>query len=321
MAQAEATRLDLEQQSRMLFEVWPVTPMPFLGFRTPEQAARDGQFAIPLRAALCQYEQHRELAKAGVDFATLRARLKVEAEPAIDPSTVDIARLPMARLADVPADRLDDARLVLFHRRARRAMIAEAMEAAARAIVDRPGLFEKGQVEPISVYADLASLAAGQGRMDQAQSWLQLGRQAESPSRRAANAPVWDMIEVRLRARAEPPESWVPELAIVMERYGQDPSASQVLLRNLVEMGLVRMSPNPDNPEDVLLDSRPLQAVLAEYGPRVTTASGRLGVSATKPDLWTPGGPASGSGGALWTPGSAANQPPGDKPKLIIPGR
>ncbi len=130
------------------------------------------------------------------------------------------------------------------------------------------------------------------------------------------------MIEVRLKARSERPEVWVPELAIVLERYGQDPNANQVILMNLVELGLVRISPNPDNPEDILLDSRPLQAVLAEYGPRVTTASGRLGVSATKPDLWTPGGPASGSGGGLWTPGSGTgNQPPGEKPKLIIPGR
>ncbi len=134
----------------MLRDVWPATPMPYLGFRTPEQAAKDGNAAIPLRAALCQYEQDRELAKAGLDFAALRARLKVEPEPAIDPSTVDLARLPLARLVAVPADRLDDDRLVLFYRRARRAMITDAMEAAARAIVARPHLFEKGQVDPVS---------------------------------------------------------------------------------------------------------------------------------------------------------------------------
>ena len=131
------------------------------------------------------------------------------------------------------------------------------------------------------------------------------------------------MIEVRLKARSERPEAWVPELAVVLERYAQDPSANQVILMNLVEMGLVRMAPNPDNPEDILLDSRPLQAVLAEYGPRVTTASGRLGVSATKPDLWTPGGPAAGVRRRPLDPRLRApgDPPGGDKPKLIIPGR
>jgi hypothetical protein len=61
---------------------------------------------------------------------------------------------------------------------------------------------------------------------------------------------------------------------------------------------------------------------MAEYGPRVTTASGRLGVSATKGGLWTPGGPSAGGGG-IWTPGSETAPTPGggDKPRLIIPGR
>ena len=322
MEPSEAERIDGEQRVRMLRDVWPVTPMPYLGSRTPEQAARDGNAAIPLRAALCQYEQDRHLEKAGLDFNALRARLKVEPEPAVDPSTVDVARLPLARLAAVPADRLDDDRLVLLYRRARRAMIVVPMEAAARAIVARPALFEKGQLDSVSVYSDLASIAAARGDGDEARSWLAQGRQADSPARRGPNAPLWDMVEVRLKARSERPEAWVPELAIVLERYAQDPAANQIILMNLVEIGLVRLSPNPDNPEDILLDSRPLQAVLAEYGPRVTTSSGRLGVSATKPDLWTPGGPASGSGGALWTPGGGAgNQSPGDKPKLIIPGR
>ena len=110
---------------------------------------------------------------------------------------------------------------------------------------------------------------------------------------------------------------------MVLERHATDPTANQIILMNLIEMGLMRMGPNPDNPDDILLDSRPLQSVLAEYGPRVTTASGRLGVSATKNELWTPGGPSAGGGGALWTPGSDAGaaSPAGGKSKLILPGR
>jgi len=323
MDPSQAERLDREQRARMLRDVWPATPMPYLGFRTPEKAARDGNAATALRAALCQYEQDGDLERDGLlDFAALRARLKVEPEPAIDPATADLARLCLARLASVPADRLDDDQLLLLYHRARSAMIAGAMEAAARAIIARPALFERGKCNPVPVYSDLASLASARGGMDEALSWIARGRQADSPARRGPNAPLWDMIEVRLKARSERPEVWVPELAVVLERHAQEPSSNQVILMNLVEMGLIRMGPNPDNPDDILLDSRPLQAVLAEYGPRVTTASGRLGVSATKPEVWTPGGPASGSGGALWTPGSgAANPPAGDKPKLIFPGR
>ena len=100
----EATRLDLEHRVQMIRDRWPITPSPTLGFRTPEQAAGDPQFAITLRATLCQFEQERQIREAGLDFAALRARLKIDPEPAIDPATVDIARLPLARLIAVPAD-------------------------------------------------------------------------------------------------------------------------------------------------------------------------------------------------------------------------
>ena len=112
-------------------------------------------------------------------------------------------------------------------------------------------------------------------------------------------------------------------MAILLERYGQDPQANQIILMSLVEMGLVRVLPNPDNRGEILLDTRPLQAMLAEYGPRVTTASGRLGVSAAKPEIWTPGATAPGGGGGIWTPGAGPpsagrRQAPADRPRLVI---
>ena len=322
MSREEVERLNGEKQAQILREVWPETPMPYLNFRTPAQAARDGNAEVPLRAALLQHEQGRGPAK-GFDFGPLRERLGIPAEPAVDAETIDVDRLPLARFEQVDPAKLADEKLVRYLERARRAMLIGPIEAAARAIIDRPALLGQGQVDSVSIHADLASFADARGDRAEAQSWIDRGRQADSPARRAQNAPLWDMIEVRLKARADRPETWVPELAVVMERYAGDQVANQVILMNLVEMGLVRMEPNPDSREDILLDSRPLQALLAEYGPRVTTSSGRLGVSATRPEVWTPGGPGSGSGGALWTPGSAAGPAPGgaEKPKLIIPGR
>jgi len=90
-----------------------------------------------------------------------------------------------------------------------------------------------------------------------------------------------------------------------------------------MDMGLVQMTPSPDRPGDFLVDTRALQALIAEYGPRITTASGQLGVSAAKGALWTPGASSEGPGGGLWTPGSGSPAAPAgpDKPRLIIPGR
>ncbi len=66
---------------------------------------------MPLRAAVFQFELGRERWREGFDFAALRARLRIPAEPAVDPETADVDSLNLARLAFVPVDRLSDERL------------------------------------------------------------------------------------------------------------------------------------------------------------------------------------------------------------------
>src|SRR5262249_6336399 len=140
----------------------------------------------------------------------------------------------------------------------------------------------------VPVFADLAHLALTVRARDEAMAWLDRGRRDEPAHLRAQNALRWDMAEIRLLARAEPPETWVPRLAVALERHAEDKSAGTEFLSTLMDMGLLRTVPHPDRPGEILLDSRPLQALLAEYGPRVTTAAGQLGVSATSGGIWTP---------------------------------
>ncbi|MBV8606505.1 MAG: tetratricopeptide repeat protein [Singulisphaera sp.] len=315
----EVVRLDREQGALLIRETWPKTPMPFLGGRTPLQAAGDGDAVVPLRAAVSRLERTREPWRDLVDFAALRATLGLEPEPAIDPETVDIGRLHLARLALVPVERLDDDRLAALYTRARRAMITDVLERAARAMVDRPAAQTRAGVDPSAVHSDLVMLTARRGETAEAFTWIRRGRQADPASRRAANAPMWDMLEVRLRAQTEEPGTWVPELAVILERHGENPEANQMIMLNLMEMGLINVAPNPDRPDDILVDARALQMLLTEYGPKVTTATGRLGVSATRGGIWTPGSET--GGGGIWTPGSGAggSSAGGEKPKLIIP--
>jgi len=320
---AEVRRLTDEQQSALIRDVWPKTSLPYLGGRTPLKAAEAGDAVVPLRAALCQIERQQELSRSPVDLAALRATLKAPAEPEVEPSTFDPEVLPPARYAYVPVDRLDDEDLLDYYEVARTMMLPGPLERAARALAGRQPLIDGGRVAALTVYSELANAAASRDEPAEAMRWVEAGRKAEPPADRPKTAASWDMLEVGLRARSEPPEVWVPELAVVLERYREDAAASQALVLNLLEMGLVRMAPNPDNPQDYLLDPRPLQALMAEFGPRVTTASGQLGVAATKGGLWTPASEAGASPGGIWTPGSAAPAAPGspDKPKLIIPGR
>lgn len=326
----QARRLTHEQGAHLLREVWPNTPNPSLRNKTPLEAAAAGDAEVPLRAALVLFEQSRETWRVGFDFIEQRARLGLAPEPAIDPSTVDLATLHLARLVDVPADKLTDEALATLYRRAGGAGLLEAIEHAAKELAARPGALERAGIDSIRIYMDLASIAAANNQNAEATALIERGRLADPPSKRARNAPSWDMFEIRLRTRTEPPETWVPEIAVIIDRYRSDPESSQVVMMSLIDMGLIQMVPNPDRSGDVLLDSRPLQEIMSQYGPRVTTASGRLGVSAAKPEIWTPGGPAGSGSGALYIPGGGGgsggtSSPPSTQPggpsKLILPGR
>ncbi len=319
----EYRRLTDEEQSRIIREVWPETKLPYLGGRTPRQAAAAGDAVVPLRAACCQFEWQQQGSRSPVDIAALRAMLGIPPEPEVDPTSVDPATLPLARFAYVPADRLDDETLLAFAQVAREMMLVGPLERADRALAARPHLIESGKIPALAVFSSLALNAAGRHEFDEAFRWVEEGRRVEPAADRPRTAPAWDLLEIRIRARREDPEAWVPELAVVLERYRDNAEASQALMLSLLEMGLLRMAPNPDNPQEMMIDPRPLQMILSEFGPRVTTASGELGISATKGGIWTPGAEAGGSSGGLWTPGSASPAAPGgpDKPKLIIPGR
>lgn len=112
-------------------------------------------------------------------------------------------------------------------------------------------------------------------------------------------------------------------LAAAMDRHAGSAEAGPIIVSNLVGMGLLRVESNPNDPNEPIMDSRPLMAVLSQYGPRITTSTGELGVSASRGGIWTPGSEP-GSSGGIWTPGSSTGGPqpgPEKKPRLIIPGR
>jgi hypothetical protein len=327
----EVARLTREQGAWLIREAWPRTPMAYLGGRTPQAAAAAGDAEVPLRAAILQHELSPESWRDGIDFAGLRASLGINPEPEVDPETVDIRRLHLARFRFVPVERLSDERLVAFYRRAQRYALLDAAERAVRGLLDRPSAAALGSLEPSALYSGLAFYLAVRGQKDEAMDALRRGRQAEPAATRGANAVRWDMLEMQLRARLEPPESWVPDLAVMLDRYGEDQASNRRMMTGLVEMGLIRLVPRSEQSDEIVIDPRPLQALLAEYGPRVTTASGRLGVAAARGGIWTPGseGGGAGSGGAIWTPGSGnapsspsePGPPGGEKSRLIIPGR
>ena len=316
------------QTAHLINHVWVKTPHRALRRRTPLQAAQAGDAEVPLRATVLRFERtirQSAIASGRMDFEALRRTLKIPPEPSIDPATVDINTVHLARLALVPVDRLDDDKLAAYYRRARQFAIDDALERSALLIVDRPGVLDRPDIGPFSVYSDLAGLAAGDDRLEESAAWIRRGREAGASASKPVHPAAWDLLELRITATQAAPEVWVPAIGVVLDRYQADPRGTQIVLMNLIEMGILELRPNPENPSEMHLDTSKLATLMSRYGPRVTTASGRLGVSATKPAIWTPGSaPGGGAGGGLWTPGSApaaASPPPPGPSKLILPGR
>jgi tetratricopeptide (TPR) repeat protein len=307
----------------ILLDRWANTPMPFLRDRTPTRAARDGDARVPLRSALWQLEVMQAADGLDEPVAELRRRFELPPEPELDPREVDVERVHLSRLGRIAPEALDDQRLLQLYLRARTFFHIAAIDRSARAIADRESLHGRSDVPWVSVFGDLANLALEDGEPARAYAWLEQGRKIDPASRRA-HALRWDLVEVQLKARGETPETWVPLLAALLDRYRGDDAASRTILLTLVEMGIVRTAPHPTDPGKMMIDTRILNALLVEYGPRITTAAGGVPASAGPSGLWTPDAAGAGAGtttpGGIWTPGGTGAGGP-DKPKLIIPGR
>ncbi len=312
LPEEDVERLNREQRAHILGEVWPETPNPALGRRTPIQAARAGDAETALRAALRLLETAES--DGVVDWGQMRARLGVPPEPPIDPRTLDLDRLHLTRWPLIPVAELDDDRLVDLYRRAAGWGLYDARIKAAGVIAERPSLPAASGIDPVELYGGLALAAAARDDRAAAQEWIRRGRQAESTRATPRNLE-WELTEFQVSAVLDGPEVWVPTIVTLLERYRDNPDASSAVLYRLMRLGLVRPVVDPNRPGQILLDMGALDRLIAEYGPRITTAAGDRG------GIWTP--EAARGGAAIWTPGSeAAPAAAGEeRPRLIIPGQ
>jgi tetratricopeptide (TPR) repeat protein len=319
----EVERLNNEQTAHIVRDIWPEVSNPALRWRTPTRAARAGDSPIALRAAIFQLEESPEAWVDLVDWGAFRAKFNLEPEPLIDPEQVDIDELPLSRLSRIPIDRIDDERLLALYRRAREWGVRGVIGRVARLIDARPALMVKGKIEPTTLYGELALDAAGRSDRAQAKHWLDRGVESEPPLKRSANALAWEMIDLQVQMVLDEPEDWVPTLAMILERYRGNQEATSAVILRLINLGLVQVVQDPSRPDQMALDTRVLEHYLSQYGPRVTTASGQLGVAATRGEIWTPesAAGAAGGGAAIWTPGSATPPAAGEsKPSIIVTG-
>jgi hypothetical protein len=316
----QAIKLNHDQFAHLMAEVWPKTPHPNLRGRTPLQTAKAGDSPLALRAAIRLLEQSEEDWCESVDWPQLRQKLQVPPEPPIDLDRLDLDFLHLSRLALIPVQSLDDARLLGLFRHARDWGIRSVTYHCAKQLLDRPNLWSTEQVTALEVYAELALETARRTRSDEPKDWIRRGREADRAAKLHAEPLAWDLLELETRMLIEEPAAWVPFLAVLLEGARGDRESTTKLILQLSELGLVRLASDPKRPGQLAVDTQILEYLLSQYGPRVTTATGELGVAASRNEIWTPESAAPTGSSGIWTPGAPVSAPAADRPRLILPG-
>jgi tetratricopeptide (TPR) repeat protein len=325
LSKPEAERLHREQVAFLISDVWPRTPHPALKKRTPLQTAKAGDSETALRAAVRILELSNSDLHDDNLWNQLREKLPLRAEPVVDLDRTDIDQIHLSRLSLIPLEQIDDDESLALYQRCRTWHVRGMMNRVARFLIaERPALLEKIDVSTTTIYGDLALEAAGNGDRPAAERWLERGRESDSPERRAANAVAWEMLSIHLQMIFDEPTAWVPNLAVLLERSRGSQEATSFIFLRLIELGLIKPVPDPYHPDQMAVDTRVLEHLLKEYGPRVTTATGELGVAARGSSIWTPGAQRAGGGGvksSIWTPTSSPSPAAGEQRKVFIPGQ
>lgn len=321
LTEAEARRLSTESMVEKIQSRWPETPMVYLDGKTPLEAAKSGAFEVPLRAALALFEERAQFWTSAPDWAALRDRLGVPAEPEPDPIDVDIDATHLGRLKLIDPKGLEDDRLTRLYERAHEWGLPSAVTTTAAEIAERRRLLERDGAPLVEVFSDLSLKAASDGDREAALNWITRGREVTPAARRDETAPMWDMLGIQAGMILDQPEAWVPALVAVMDRYESNQTATRFIMSRLVHLGLLQMVSDPERPGGMAVDPTPLYNLIARFGPRVQTVGG---AGASGGGIWTPGSE-TGSGGGIWTPGSGSGSSPagdgGEKPRLILPGQ
>jgi hypothetical protein len=297
-------------------DIWPNTPLGWLGNKTPREAAQVPELKNVLRSALLLNEYATEAAQFEIDLSGLRRELGLEPEPTLEGDGVEIERLPLARLRQVRAESLSTPKLRTLFERALRFSLSIAIQSASAALVARPA--ERDQFDAVPAFRSLIEFARMRADRTAAQEWIGKARRFDADAGVAPERPTWDIVEWQLSFQFDRPEQWAPRLAELMQKFGKNQEASSEMMMTLVRLGLARLVQHPQDPNRVMLDARLLEQILARYASRAASPLDLSPVGGQPGKIWTPGSEAAAGGSPIVLPGQEPAA--AARSKLVIPG-
>jgi hypothetical protein len=269
-----------EQRREILLNVWTTVPNPVFDGKTPRDAAADAAYRIRLLAAVLLLQMARDEPQAVVEFDELRRELNLPDIQPIDPTGIDVARLPVTRLERLMPEKLTDEQLIECYQRSVVCMVYPAIRRLGSQIVGRDSLQGNQDVKMPEVYGSLARVAQDSNR---ALEYLEMARQAAGQTDRSP-AP-WYLAELELRlARGEQGE-FERVLNRLRTKHWHEPGVANAVLGFLKRLQTTAGEPPAGQPAAVPDD--------ADFGgpdksSEIWTPESAAGGQEKKPAIWTP---------------------------------
>ena len=269
-----------EQRREAILESWPNTPRASLDGKTPNEVKGDASKRLVLAAAITLLEQGTNNHKFADTFATLRENLGLAAAGPIDPTTVELDRLPLGRGTRLELAQVSDDDLIGLYRRASIAGAMAVVAHVAREVASRPSLYD--QISPAEAYQRMIDL---EDDTDKAIALVVEARQAAEA--RGESSAVWDLMELELQIVEGQPEKANELLQHLRAEHINEPGVAEQLYQLMYALGATPDSV-PGGGEGALPAGDEPQAA---------------GVGESTGKIWTPDSESGGGGQKLWTPG------------------
>jgi hypothetical protein len=282
----------MEEEIRdIVMRRWANQPLSVLGDKSPTQASSDPNLKIPLLAAILGLQilgEHKGWDQ--VDFNQLRTQLGLPVAEPIDPESVDVERLPLARLNRLIVDKLSDDGLITVYNRSVVKRFKNVIRRFGMEMVRRESLDDR--IDKAAVYGVMA-----QNATDQEQG-LELVEKAKSTARaKGKSVAPYLLEELDLRLQQGNAREASRLINVIQTQFAKDRTTQGRLLRLLAGYGLVRPDGLPVSRGEPA-EEVPVEAAVPE---------------------------AAGASQGLWTPDSASSASPAregesDKPNIWLPG-
>ncbi|MBX7165164.1 MAG: hypothetical protein K1X74_02330 [Pirellulales bacterium] len=279
----KVAQLSAAHREQAYLQTWPKTPAQVLGGKTPAQAVSDPRWKRAVAAQILLHDLMTEADGEPFDFDRLRSQLGLPVAPSIEAASVDVDRLPLARLHRVDVQQLTDHQLEHLFSTAARFRADRALRKAADEILARESL-RTAEAGPRACLV-LSGLAR---QPQEALQWIDRGRELDE-ARGKSSAP-WDLRELRLRIVMGQPEEFQRVLDHLAREHFREPGVREAVMSFLMQIGVMtpdgrvrgpQVAPSPETASGLVLPESP-----AASGEIWTPDSERA--ASGKPALWTP---------------------------------